>query len=111
MPETLAWDFPSFENRLFQLQVRCLPSFIGFTVEADFFMAVKWKSYLGSAVSRFPYQKQIHPLPELSESSGTGQASGLVGIGISRQGIQNILLFILCNTSASTMVLVQNALL
>lgn len=80
-------------------------------MEADFFMAVKWKSYLGSAVSRFPYQKQIRLLPELSESSGTGQASGLVGIGISRQGIQNILLFILCNTSASTMVLVQNALL
>lgn len=48
---------------------------------------------------------------KLSESSGTGQGSGLAGIDISRQGIQNIFLFIFCNTSASKMVLVQNALL
>lgn len=67
-------------------------------LEADFFMAVKWKPHLGSVVSTFPYQKQIFLLPELSESSWSGWSSGSAGLGISRQSIQNIFLFILCNT-------------
>lgn len=88
--------------------------------------------YISRCGSRFFYGSQVEapfgvssiqvPIPKanlpvtrafwkLSESSGTGQGSGLAGIDISRQGIQNIFLFIFCNTSASKMVLVQNALL